>query len=362
MTITLSKKVFVFGLGVTVAWPALHIALYPYWFNRKARPEKTVIITGATGNMGKTTAYNYAMRKCRVIMACRDMDKCKAFRRELVLDTKNKSIVCRHLDLEDINSINKFADEILETEPHLDILINSAAVKETDGKEMSKYGVEKHFFVNFIAQYLLTFRLLPLLEKSAAEQKDARIVNITGKPKKTWNVDVNDINFDRRRYTNERAYGQSKLAFAYFTILLNNYLRERDSHVYVYASGIDVKKVAKAFDHESGKWTRMFSVVLEVFRYDPFMLCGIAVKCGLDDSLGLNESGCLFKYGLRTYGRNNGWGAAGGQELQAKLAWNYATDFLVNLPKSSDIDSNGRATEPEKPQPINKTAIAEKSA
>ncbi|RYZ81953.1 MAG: SDR family NAD(P)-dependent oxidoreductase, partial [Proteobacteria bacterium] len=118
-------------------YPMKNMALYPQWHDETHRPHKTVIVTGATEPMGKATSYFYATRQCRVIMACREMDKCLSFRRELVVDTKNKSIVCRHLDLEDVGSINKFADQIIEKEPHVDVLVNNGFVFDESGEKMS---------------------------------------------------------------------------------------------------------------------------------------------------------------------------------------------------------------------------------
>lgn len=46
---------------------------------------KTVIVTGANTGIGKETALSLAKHRARVILACRDMDKCREVSRRLVL-------------------------------------------------------------------------------------------------------------------------------------------------------------------------------------------------------------------------------------------------------------------------------------
>lgn len=308
-------------------WSLFHIP----WLNKQPRPERTVIVTGATGMLGHPTVHNLATRKCRVIMACRDMDKCKSIRREIVLATKNKSVVCRHLDLEDINSINKFAEEMIKTEPHIDVIINNAAVKETKGKEMTKYGIEKHFFVNYLAPYLLTLKLMSKLEESAKITNDSRVVNVIGNPKKAWHIDLLDINFDKRKYTNQDAYNQSKLALAYFSILLEKFNREKRNQVYVFGTSPSATRILPAFSHETGTWSEVKSIFKETVNSNANRVCQRTIKCALDPDLVREEhSGKLFNWFLTSLGSNDGWGVAALNEEKAKLTWNLAADMLLN--------------------------------
>ena len=45
-------------------------------------------------------------------MACRDMEKCAKAKAEIVLETANRNIECKELDLACLDSVKKFADEI----------------------------------------------------------------------------------------------------------------------------------------------------------------------------------------------------------------------------------------------------------
>ncbi|GMR57195.1 hypothetical protein PMAYCL1PPCAC_27390, partial [Pristionchus mayeri] len=69
---------------------------------------KTYIVTGATSGIGQATAEKLAERNARVIMACRNRDKCAKVRREIVDETGNEQVHCRRCDLSDFDSIVAF--------------------------------------------------------------------------------------------------------------------------------------------------------------------------------------------------------------------------------------------------------------
>lgn len=77
---------------------------------------KNVIITGSNIGLGKEAAKEFAGRGANVILACRSIEKCRKTRRELVLATKNKSIVCEQLDLSSLESVREFAARINASE------------------------------------------------------------------------------------------------------------------------------------------------------------------------------------------------------------------------------------------------------
>lgn len=329
-----AKKVGAVAFVVAITYPLHNSVWLPTWGNNILREDRTVIVTGATGKMGSAITYHLAKRKPRIIMACRDMDKCKTIRREIVMWTGHKGIACRHLDLEDIDSINRFADEMIKDEPHIDVLINSAGVVELKEKELTKYGIEKHYFVNFLGPFLLTFRLMDKLKESANITLDSRVINIVGKPKKWWKVDTSDINFEARKYNPKIAYTQSKLALAYFTILLEKFSRDDKSHIYVYGINPMYHRLSPTFDMPIGTLEGFQSLWTAFHSTHAIRPAQPVVKCALDPNLARpDRSGKLFGRFLTGWG----WGSAAASETKAKVVWNMAAQALVEAPEKLKI-------------------------
>lgn len=327
--------------SVAICYPVLNLAIHHTWQDRRTFPEKTVIITGGTGNLAGAMAYQFSLRRVRIILACRDMDKCRSMRREIVVRTGHKGLVCRHLDLENIESINKFVKHISETEPHIDVLVNNAAVKRVEKKELTKYGIEKNYFVNFLAPFFLTFSLYDKLKETAAITKDVRIINIVGAPKKNWTLDLEDINFDKRRYTPKAAYRQSKLALAHFTILLDKFNKDQRIPIHVYATNPGSNKIASSFDDPV-----TFASIPRLFiSSSPDMLIMNVVRCALEPKLASDDkTGLLYSYFLSP---KWGWYGVDKREWEGKFIWNAAKQTLLNLqemvpekPVSGSSDSN----------------------
>ncbi|RXG73496.1 hypothetical protein Avbf_06721 [Armadillidium vulgare] len=83
---------------------------------------KTVIVTGASAGIGKEAAYDFAQRGARVILACRNLEKAERIKDWIVESTGNKDVICRHLELSDLDSVRKFAKETIEKEKQIDVL------------------------------------------------------------------------------------------------------------------------------------------------------------------------------------------------------------------------------------------------
>lgn len=336
------KSIGVLVVSAAIASPYLIEGLVPEYKGpfrgQREFQERTVVVTGATGNIGCAISHEYAKRKFRVIMACRDMDLCKIRRREIVLATRNNAISCRHLDLEDIDSINKFANDMIENEPNLSVLINNAAVKHLEEKQLTKYGIEKMYFVNFLAPFLLTFKLLGHLEKTSEYSGDSRIVNVLGKPKKNWKLATSDINFDERRYTSDAAYKQSKLALAYFTIQLERYNRDRRNKVYVYAASPCFNSIREPSLTASTSISRINSYKEGFYKITLLQAAANAALCGIDPVMAnRTRSGKLYTYFQASWS----WGIADRDEDKAKHVWNHAAKLLLGIPDTSkkQIDS-----------------------
>ncbi|CAC5361080.1 RDH13 [Mytilus coruscus] len=172
---------------------------------------RTVIVTGANCGIGYQTAGMLAARGGRVIMACRDMKKCEDAKEEIIKNTWNKKVFCKHLDLASLDSIREFAEDFNKNESRLDILINNAGIMRCP-KQITKDGFEMQLGVNYLGHFLLTNLLLDKLKRCAP----SRIVNLIAISQKKGKINFEDLNSDTN-YDAGKAYDQSQLAIMLFT-------------------------------------------------------------------------------------------------------------------------------------------------
>ncbi|XP_076826512.1 retinol dehydrogenase 13-like isoform X2 [Brachyhypopomus gauderio] len=178
----------------------------------KARiPGKTVVITGANTGIGKETARELAKRGGRIIMGCRDMEKCEAAACEIRGSTLNPHVYARHIDLASVQSIRRFAEEI-NREKRVDVLINNAAVMRCPAGK-TQDGFDMQFGVNYLGHFLLTNLLLDKLKDSAP----SRVINLSSLVHIVGEIDFEDLNWDKKKFNTKKAYCQSKLAIVLFT-------------------------------------------------------------------------------------------------------------------------------------------------
>ncbi|MBN3312803.1 RDH13 dehydrogenase, partial [Atractosteus spatula] len=173
---------------------------------------KTVIITGANTGIGKETARELARRGGRIILGCRDMEKCEKAAREIRGDTLNRNVHARHVDLASLKSVREFVQKISQEEERVDILINNAGVMRCPNWK-TEDGFEMQFGVNHLGHFLLTNLLLEKLVRSAP----SRIINLSSLAHVAGEMDFDDLNWEQKKYDTKRAYCQSKLANVLFT-------------------------------------------------------------------------------------------------------------------------------------------------
>ncbi len=167
--------------------------------------DKVVIITGANKGIGKEAAKEIAKLGAKVYMACRNLDSAYEARDEIIKETKNQNVFVKHIDLASIDSIIKFAESFNSEETKLDVLINNAGLW-TKTKKLTDINVEQTFAVNVLGHQLLTELLIDKLKNGAP----SRIINVASHF--AGGLDIDDINFDKRKYNETLAYKQTKQA------------------------------------------------------------------------------------------------------------------------------------------------------
>ena len=199
----------------------------------------TVAITGANRGIGLAAARCLADAGHRVILVCRDGESgAKALDSLTPLPAGER----HHLvvaDLAALDSVRRGADRILELDHPLAALVNNAAALPLRRK-VSRDGFELQLAVTHLGHFLLTRKLLPLLERHAGA---SRVVTVSSGAHHGPRFDFADPNFECKRYRRLRAYQQSKLANVLFTIALARRVRSAGIeplalHPGVYDTGI----------------------------------------------------------------------------------------------------------------------------
>lgn len=174
--------------------------------------DAVVLVTGATSGLGREVARDLAAAGATVLVHGRDPAKCEATLEDLRDAGGSDDARSYVADLSSLDAVRRLADELLDRERRLDVLVNNAGIGATGAERAeSRDGHELHFAVNHLAHFLLTRRLLPLLRASAP----ARIVNVSSAAQQA--IDFDDVMLERG-YDGFRAYSQSKLAQVMFTL------------------------------------------------------------------------------------------------------------------------------------------------
>lgn len=181
--------------------------------------QRTVLITGATGGIGKATAVALAKQNYRVVIHGRNKEKTAAACEEIKSLSGNDKIDFIIGDLFLMSEVRKVAQTYITRYDRLDILINNAGgIMSKDRKETAE-GVEATIAVNLLAPFLITELLLDLLKKS----NDGRIINVSSNSHQlNAKPYFNDIEL-KNNYSPLTAYGNAKL----FLIWVSQYLSDK---------------------------------------------------------------------------------------------------------------------------------------
>jgi NAD(P)-dependent dehydrogenase (short-subunit alcohol dehydrogenase family) len=198
---------------------SLPLAVWFHLWPKRNEPmnvaDKTVLITGSTDGVGKLVALRLAMAGARTLLHGRNQKKGEAVLRAIRDETGNDKLEYFQADFSSMEEVRRMADEIQAKHDRLELLINNAGIGFTTRGEMeretSRDGHELRFAVNYLAPFLLTQLLLPLMRKSAP----ARIINVASAGQ--YPIDFSDVMLTRG-YDGVRAYRRSKLAQVMFTL------------------------------------------------------------------------------------------------------------------------------------------------
>jgi NAD(P)-dependent dehydrogenase (short-subunit alcohol dehydrogenase family) len=135
---------------------------------------QTILITGSTSGIGKATAQELVKNAAILILPVRNLDKGATLKSELLQTNPSCQIDIYHCDMESLQSVKDCANLIASKYKQIDVLINNAGIMDPDFR-LTSDGIESHFQVNVLSQYVFNTILKPLL--LASDQ--GRIINLS---------------------------------------------------------------------------------------------------------------------------------------------------------------------------------------
>ena len=173
---------------------------------------RTCLITGATDGIGKEAAIELAKKGCNLILIGRSKEK-----GEKVVEQIRK-VAESHVDIDYFTAdlmlmkeVSRVADEVSRKYPRIDILLNNVGALFAF-RGVTEEGFERTFALNHLGYFLMTKKLLPLVEKSDYK----RIVNVSSSAHYGIDFEFDNMNGEKK-YTGFDTYKKSKLANVMFT-------------------------------------------------------------------------------------------------------------------------------------------------
>jgi retinol dehydrogenase-13 len=170
---------------------------------------QVALVTGATGAIGTAIARQLAEHAgYEVVLPCRDAGRAQRTVAEIQRATRNPHVRYVLVDVSRYASVQELAGR---WQGPLHILINNAAASPRE-RQKTPEGIEVQFATNVLGYFWMTALFSEILKASAP----ARIINVAS----YWagDLDLTDLEFKRRRYSNGTAYRQSKQANRMLTV------------------------------------------------------------------------------------------------------------------------------------------------
>jgi short-subunit dehydrogenase involved in D-alanine esterification of teichoic acids len=181
-----------------------------------------ILVTGGTNGMGKGVAKVLAgidNQIHEVILLCRSKELGEAIIRELENVTLNKKISIILCDLAKLTDVRLAIDEIQSKHKFLDCIFINAGLGYAASRVETEDGMDSHFQVNYLSQFMLTLNLLNLLENSP---NGGRVIfNVTRGGKIFWD----DIQM-KKNWGFENGIHQAMVAKRMFLTKLHDLYRE----------------------------------------------------------------------------------------------------------------------------------------
>ena len=188
--------------------------------------KQIILITGGNSGIGKTACEHLARLGHKVILHARTPAKAEQAKKEIVYGQPDADIVTMksNCDLMDLREVQQYCKEVLEylskssddgeenvSVKKLDSLILNAGIMAAP-YELTKQNHESHFGINHLAHFLMYENLKPALFAEDSSKGPARVISVSSLLALIGELalDLDDLDFERRKYDKWYAYGQSK--------------------------------------------------------------------------------------------------------------------------------------------------------
>ena len=180
---------------------------------------KVCLITGANAGIGLATARALAERGATVLLLCRNPDRARKARAELIAQTGNHNIYDEIVDMADMASITALVQRL--SIQCVDVLVHNAAVMP-DRRIETRQGHELTWATNVLGPFLLTQMLVPHLRTA----QRARVINVSSGGMYTQRLELDDVGWQKRTFDGMVAYAQSKRVGIILSELWAEHLQE----------------------------------------------------------------------------------------------------------------------------------------
>jgi retinol dehydrogenase 13 len=169
---------------------------------------KLVVITGATSGIGYITARKFASEGANLLCINRNEEKSGKLRQEIESEFGVKCDY-RIADLSRMADIFRVSDDLLAFGSPIDLIIHNAGVYLTK-RELTPDGFDKVFVVHYLSSFIMNYQLLDKLKV----QERARIIMVGSEGHRfaAWGLRLDDLNWEKRRYSGLKSYGSAKTA------------------------------------------------------------------------------------------------------------------------------------------------------
>ena len=206
-----------------------------------------VLVTGGSNGMGKGVAKILAGTDNQIheiIILCRSKERGEATIKEIIAITKNQKISMVLCDLTKLSDVRNAINEIHSKHKFLDGLFINAGIGYAAKRVETEDGMDSHFQVNYLSQFMLTLNLLDLLEKS--ENGGRVIFNVTKGGEILWD----DIQMEKK-WGYEKGIQQAMVAKRMFYVSLHDLYRKiKNSKVSFF--GFEISKTV---------WTNQVNII-----------------------------------------------------------------------------------------------------